>query len=166
MSVGAYQFLRRSLLNMQIQFSYLFRETWRIARRPLIVVMNVPIRKTDLTHAKRTWDSKAYLGHCSAWQTKKERNGVSKRPRTWGASDHALFKDLKERRFDVLVNTFDVNLPVDPSRKKIRNHPHAGTQSSSSLSTIPEAAWFFMLFIAALAAIGYLRLISSFSTRV
>lgn len=117
MSVGAYQFLRCSFLNMQTQFSYLFRETWRIARRSLIVVMNVPIRKTDLTRAKRTWDGEAYWGHCSARRTK-ERNGASRRPRTWGASDHALFKDLKERRFDVLVNTFGVNLTADPSRKK------------------------------------------------
>lgn len=107
-------------MNMQTHSSYLFRETWRITRRPLIVVMNVPIRKTDLTRAERTWDGEAYLGHCITRQTKKERRGISKRGRELeakGASNRALFKDLKERRFDVLVNTFGINLPVDPSPK-------------------------------------------------
>lgn len=131
-------------MNMQTHSSYLFRETWRIARRLLIVVMNVPIRKTDLTRAGRTWDGEAYLGHCIARQTKKERREISKRGRELeakGASDRALFKDLKERRFDVLVNTYGVNLLADPSRK-IRNHPHAGTRPSSSPSTMPEVADF------------------------
>jgi len=56
----------------------------------------------------------------------KERNGGGQELEAKSASDRALFKDLKERRFDVLVNTFDVNLPADPSRKfgitRMREH--------------------------------------------
>lgn len=48
---------------------------------------------------------------------KEEKSWGGRELEAKGASDRALFKDLKERRFDLLVNTFGVNLPADPSRK-------------------------------------------------
>lgn len=71
-----------------------------------------------------------------------------------GASDLALFKDLKEQRFDGLVNTFGVNLSTDPSRKsgitrmRGRGRHHHCQRCRKSLI-------FHALYRGLLAAIGY-----------
>lgn len=121
------------------------------SQRPLIVVMNVPIRKTSTDG----WGKSIYPRRCIARTMNREREDLEKAMNCEERRlrSRALFKDLKVAIRRARKYTVDVNLPAVVPPRKIRNHPHAGTRSSS-LSAVPEVADFSRFLSVAL---DYLR---------
>lgn len=134
----------------------------------LIIVMNVQIKKINLTRAgrrdaaQRIWYSTLHMTDEKERERETEEKSLS-REKSWEerrACDRVLFKDLKAtiRRARKYVRRKSSGGPLRKSgitRMRGRVRP-------SSLSTMPEVADFSRLLFVAFAVVGYLRSTSFF----